>query len=61
MNALSLPVGKQHDITSEIYWKEGHAKGQTYKIKIIAVTFMNMNRWKWMLLATSSDIYNVFT
>ena len=21
---------------------------------------MNMNRWEWILLATSSDIYNVF-
>ena len=44
MNTLSLPVGKQHDITSETSeWKDIQ-KRQTYKIKIIAVTFMNMNR-----------------
>ena len=57
MNALSLPVGKQHDITPE---RMDIQKGLIYKIKIIAVTCMNMSRWKWMLLATSSDIYNVF-
>ena len=54
MNALSLPVGKQRDITSE---RIDIQKGLTCKIKIIVVTFMNMNRWKWMPLATSSDIY----
>ena len=44
MNTFSLPVGKQHDITFEISeWKDIQ-KRQTYKIKIIAVTFMNMNR-----------------
>ena len=41
MNAFSLPVGKQHDITSE---RIDIQRGLTYKIKIIAVTFMNMNR-----------------
>ena len=56
MNALSLPVGKQRDITSE---RIDIQKGLTCKIKIIVVTFMNMNRWKWMPLATSSDIYNL--
>ena len=60
MNALSLPVGKQHDITSEISEGKDIQIRQTYKINIIAVTFMNMNRWKWMLLAVLSDIYNVF-
>ena len=49
MNALSLPVDKQHDITSEISEKKDIQKGQTYKIKIIAIIFMNMNRKKWML------------
>ena len=44
MNALSLPVGKQHDITSEISERKDIQKRQTYKMKIIAVTFMNMNR-----------------
>ena len=43
MNALSLPVGKQHDITSERIEMQ---KGLTCRIKIIAVTFMNMNRKK---------------
>ena len=57
MNELNLPVGKQHDITPE---RIDMQKGLTYKIKSIAVTFMNMNTSKWMLLATSSDIYNVF-
>ena len=60
MNALSLPVGKQHDITFEISESKDIQKGWTYKIKIISVTFMKMNRRKWMLLATPSDIYNVF-
>ena len=60
MNTLSLPVGKQHDITSEISERKDIQKRQTYKIKIIAVTFMNMNRCKGMLLAKSSDIYSVF-
>ena len=60
MNALSLPVGKQYDITSEISEGKDIQIRQTYKINIIAVTFMNMNRWKWMLLAVLSDIYNVF-
>ena len=44
MNAFSLPVGKEHDITFEISERKDIQKGQTYKIKIIAVTFMNMNR-----------------
>ena len=41
MNALSFPVGKQRDITSE---RIDIQKGLTYKIKIIAVTFININR-----------------
>ena len=40
MNALSLSVGKQHDITSE---RIDIQKELTYTIKIIEVTFMNMN------------------
>ena len=41
MNALSLPVGKQHDLTPE---RIDIQKGLTYRTKIIAVTFMNTNR-----------------
>ena len=41
MNALSLPVGKKRDITSE---RIDIQKGLTCKIKIIVVTFMSMNR-----------------
>ena len=41
---VSLPVGKLHDITSEISGRVNMQKGQTYKIKIIVATFMNMNR-----------------
>ena len=46
MNAPSLSVDKQHDITSEISEKKDIQKGQTHKIKIIAIIFMNMNRKK---------------
>ena len=53
VSVVSLPVSKQHDIVYEIFER----MGQTYKIKIVAATFINMNRWKWMLLATWSNIY----
>ena len=58
MNLVSLPVGKQHEITAEISEKIDIEKRNTYKIKITATTFMNTKRWKWMLLATWSNIYN---
>ena len=44
MNLVSLPVGKKHEITSEICERIDIEKRNTYKIKITATTFMNTNR-----------------
>ena len=44
MNVVSLPVGKQNDILSEISERTDIQKGYTNKIKIITAIFMNMNR-----------------
>ena len=39
LNVVTLPLGMQNDIAYEI----SERVGQTYKIKIVAATFMNMN------------------
>ena len=44
MNLVSLPVCKQHEITSEISEKIDIEKRNTCTIKITATTFMNTNR-----------------
>ena len=56
MNKVSLPVGKQHDIAYQI----SQRVGQSYKIKIVATTFIDVNRWKWMPLAEWANIYDAF-
>ena len=45
VNVVSLSVGKQHDFAYDIarFHKDP-------KITILATTFINMNRWKWVLL-----------
>ena len=56
VNMGSLSVDKLHDIAYEI----SERVGWTCKIKIVAATFISLNRWKWMFLATSSNIYHDF-
>lgn len=40
VNVVTWPVGKQNDIAYEIY----ETVWQTYKIEVVAATFMKMNR-----------------
>ena len=56
MNKVSLPVDKRHNIAYQI----SQRVGQSYKIKIVATTFININRWKWMPFAEWANIYDVF-
>ena len=42
MNKVSLPVDKRHNIAYQI----SQRVGQSYKIKIVATTFININRCK---------------
>ena len=56
VNIGSLSVDKQHDITYEI----SGTVGWTCKIKLVVATFISLNRWKWIFLATWSNIYHEF-